>query len=235
MRTAFVVFLMALSCAAQPWTMNDPAWMGQQAAPAAAGGAEVADTFTIGADADLSTHATTTGGFSWVSWAATTPASIKDIASSGTAVVQNDGIANSDLYYVNHTVSSANCTATVVASAASAISAEASIGVRYDGGTTARNAYFISWFPDLNIARLYKVVAGTPSQLGSDLATSGLSQTLVLQVSGTTITASCNAVQIASVTDSAIAAAGFVGIGGGFRNSRGSSGLNYDNLNVTVP
>lgn len=38
MRTAFVVFLMALSCVAQPWTMNDPAWLGQQAAPTAGGG-----------------------------------------------------------------------------------------------------------------------------------------------------------------------------------------------------
>lgn len=84
--------------------------------------------------------------------------------------------------------------------------------------------------------RLFKTVAGTSTQLGSNLADTFASGTrhLVLSVSGSTISATVSGTLIASVTDTSIAAAGVAGIrlatvGG----ASATTGMHLDNLVAT--
>lgn len=191
---------------------------------------EIADNFTIGADADLNTHTTSTGGYTWVKDTGT----IMDIASLGKA---QDSSASATGYHVNHTMSTADYTVQCdVAYPNNTDLVEADLLGRFDAVNTS---YFIMWQPDTTIHRLYKRTGGSNTQLGSNLTLAGTSHTLKLVMSGTTISGYTDGNLIASVTDAAIAGPGVVGIGPSIRASRfGGSGANlmtYDNLLVTVP
>jgi hypothetical protein len=193
------------------------------------GGTEVGDTFTDTDNTTLASHATTTGGYAWV-------LVNQEFHISGGQLVSTSAPAGISRYYVNHTMSSANYTAAINTINNSGTSNdECSLGIRDNGASgSSRTAYYVTWFPDLAIARLYKVLSGTSTQLGSDLSI-GNCTNLSIQASGTTITAKANGTQIASVSDSSIASAGFVGIGSGYRGARDNFHIAYDNLTVTVP
>jgi len=183
-------------------------------------GPEVEDTFTDSDSTELQSH-TTDSGHSWSE------------INADVIITSNEGVGNTgashELYYVNHTMSSADYYAEVTVDGSGGT--ECSIGIRSDGAAEASHtAYFVTWFPDISQARLYKTVSGTPDQLGSSLTSVTGPVTLKVQASGTTITGWADDTQIASETDSDISAAGFVVIGAGLRGSRNGNGNTYDNL-----
>lgn len=76
-----------------------------------------------------------------------------------------------------------------------------------DGG----NQYVVIWFN--GSCQIYKMVAGTYTALGSNVATTfAIGDTFRLEASGTTITAKKNGATIVSVSDSAVAGPGLPGI-----------------------
>lgn len=191
---------------------------------------EIADTFTGANGTALASHATTSGSYAWVQ--------VQDAFTiQGNVVTNSASSVGTTLYYVNHTLSSTNCTASVdFNDLSSGGNVEVSIGARYDGAiSVSANAYYVTVFPDLLLIRLYKVVAGTSTQLGSDALYISSVTNIAIKCSGTTISGQTNGVQFESVTDTAIMGAGFVGIGSGFRGQRPNFAVNYDNLSVSVP
>lgn len=200
--------------------------------PPANTGPEVADNFTGTDGTALASHTTSTGGYSWVALAT----SFEIIGN----VITNDAHGSGTTgYYVNHTMSSADCTATIDISVnGSPGSSEATLAIRATSDASPnQDAYFVSYFPDIPEVRLYKVVNGTSTILGTVYTPAATITNLWIQASGTTITAKANGLGGGNMTatDSQLSSAGFVGVGPFWRGTRDSSQINYDNLSVTVP
>src|SRR5580765_3963522 len=195
----------------------------------------ISDSFTIGADADLNTHLTDQGS----AWVKSGSPIVNDIAATGKATDEVTA-GTGPFYYVNQLLPADSQAQVDVAYPNNTDAVEADIGIRYNGANPALNLasyYFVAWFPDIAQARLYKAVAGVMTQLGGNLTTSGLSQTLLVKAIGSTISGFANGVLIASVTDTSISGPGFFAMTD-LRFSRfGSVGTNhmtYDNLVVSV-
>lgn len=237
MRSILSLLLSCLACFGQAGNSSiggNARFGGNVNIPQAPASAEVADTFTDTSGINLTSHTTTTGGYAWMEMG---PGF--EILSGTCTNNTFPGGASAD--YVNHTMSSADCTASIdVTNFSAGGSTEVSLAVRYNGAAFAtRSAYFITFLNDTHAARIYKVVSGTVTQLGSDYTafTTAAVSNISIQVSGTTITGFVNNTGNANITatDSAISSAGFVAIGPDLRGSRPSTGWFYDNLKVTVP
>jgi len=103
--------------------------------------------------------------------------------------------------------------AQLVVVAVSSSGASRSIGpsCRQTAGATD-TAYVFAWYSTAAASqrRLYKVVAGTITELGSDTTVASAGEVFRVEAQGTTVRGKVNGVEIFSVTDSAIAS----GVGG---------------------
>jgi hypothetical protein len=104
--------------------------------------------------------------------------------------------------------------------------------------TASTTYYFVRYETDLQLFRLYKLISGTATQLGSDFSSSlsvGNTMRVTLEAIGTAIKVYRDGTEIMSETDSAISGAGKAGI----RFSHGSGtpsnslGLHLDNYVAT--
>jgi len=95
---------------------------------------------------------------------------------------------------------------------------------------------YIALVSDVGINKLYKSVGTTRTQLGSDGSTSApvddTEHKLKITADGTTISGAWKGVEIDSVTDSALTAAGNPAIGSGIRAQSRNDDCDYDNLTV---
>lgn len=88
-----------------------------------------------------------------------------------------------------------------------------SIGVAVRVSTSGAQTWYGVYLSSSTIAQFFKNVAGTWTQLGSDITGWANGQTMRIEAEGTTIRVLRNGVQVASATDSAIAN-GAPGVGG---------------------
>ena len=172
------------------------------------------DTFTDTPGVILTAH-TPEVGSTWIiqpnqSPQPASPSAINDTgdglySASVAGVYQNTAVAPSADYYVEAVLYWRSA------------DTSANIGITGRAAPAANTYYFVRWQGSVNSWQLYKVVAGTATQLGSNVAdtfTSG-SKTVRLTMSGTTISVSVNGTQIISQTDAVITAAGAAGVRGG--------------------
>lgn len=226
MKYLLTLFLFTLTCSAQVVLQNATIQSAVLSTNGAAGGAstELADTFTD-SDKDLSSHTTTTGGYSWTKVAGT-----QGITITSNAAVDNSASGTPAWYYVNHTISSADYTAQCdISTATPATLAEANLVIRNNGSSAG---YTILWRPDLQQIRLFQ---GTTTELAQWNSIAGSSHTFKIAASGSTISLWVDSTLYTNITDSATSAAGYVAIGCGWRAGQYGSGITYDNLTVTVP
>lgn len=172
------------------------------------------DTFTDTPGVLLTAHTPETGS-NWIvqpnqSPAPSAPSAINNTgdglysASTG-GVYQNTAPAPSANYYVEAVLYWRSA------------DTSANIGITGRASAGANTYYFVRWQGSVNSWQLYKIVASTATQLGSnspDTFTSG-TKTVRLTLQGSTISASVNGTQIISVTDTTIAGSGFAGVRGG--------------------
>lgn len=204
---------------------------------------EVADNFNSDSSGNLSGQTTSTGGYAWASQ--TGDSSTMTVASG---IVTDASVAsNGSCYYVNHTMSSANYTAQVDCTYPNHTDGtELAIGVRFDSSRSIGSGtmYMLCWRPDLQTARIYRVVTGTITEAptgggytnGSGLSVPNLAYTLKIVLTSTTVSCYMSGTLVGTWTDNTISAAGNVCMGSGCRNAQlGNNKATYDNLVVTVP
>ncbi len=172
------------------------------------GGASfLVDSFTGTNGTALTAHSPETGG-AWSAQSGYTPSPANDIqnnrmrAGSSTGVYRNAAAPPSADYYVE-----------CVLDFLTTITAD-NIGVTGRAAAAANTFYFARWSQSAGGFQLFKCVAGTNTQLGSTYVsafTSG-SRTIRLTMTGSSIVMSIDGVERVSVTDTAIAAAGFAGV-----------------------
>lgn len=198
-------------------------------------GPEIDDTFVDTPGTILTNHLTTTGSYTWLNYDKEFT-----IVNSG-SVTNTASPAGSVGAWIQHTMSSANCTLTLQCTnfGASTGSFEIDAGIDFNSNLTfaQRSAYFVAFLNDTHACRLYKVVTGTLTQLGSDFTTFTTDQVtnLVVSASGTTITAKVNNTVAASVTDSSITGPGTIFFGTDLRGVRPQTSWLVYRLTVTVP
>lgn len=199
------------------------------------------DTFTGSAATELSAYS--------ASWSKQTGHTLDGFIGVASATY---AISNQDAEYVvyQHSAAPASANYSVFADLTRINTGSGSTthGVCGRMAAAADTFYAFLHFQSLNEARLYKWVAGTPTQLGSSYALTmsvGSTYNFELRMTGTTIEGYIDGVQRCTATDSAISAAGKSGIL--LRNSRASSVDNFsldnfsavdgvvDSISITTP
>lgn len=239
MKSTFSLILMMLAFTipvlAQPFTENDQAFRLRLATVPSGGGTvtEIADTFTAADGTDLTNHVTSTGSYAWL----TDSPAISIYNNQATNNVTPGG--HYARYWINHTMSSANYTATITVTPWAFVSGRIfCLAIRDTGASTGtESAYFIYYYYGADTIGLWKIVNGTPTQLGTDLATDANPKTLVLSASGSTITATVNGTNIPGtpIVDADVSGPGYVGMGQAYRDNNLGNQISVDNLTVTVP
>lgn len=175
--------------------------------PAAPSGVFVNDSFTGADGTNLTAHTGETGA----TWTAHTASGATIVLTSNRA---GDG-GNNAIYYASGLPATADYDVeSLIYFVTNTASAHFICG-RMD--TTANTFYGMRWNQGTTAWQLYKRIAGTFTQLGSDYTdavATGNTRTAKLQLRGTTITAFIDGTSRISVTDSAITAAGRVGFRG---------------------
>lgn len=193
----------------------------------AGAGTFVFDTFSAASGAVL-TSRTGEIGASWSLQTGSAPATPSLIdaaqavyATAATSIYQASGVPDTANYYVE---------ADLVFR-----STLAGDGVAVAGrmAAAANTFYWAGWSQSSGGWRLFKTVAGTNTQLGStssDTFSSGTKK-VRLTMNGSTISMSVNGVEVVSVTDTAITAAGRAGIRQTFAQGL-TTGIHIDNFNA---
>jgi hypothetical protein len=198
---------------------------------------EILDTFTDTALLQLTNHTTdaSVAAYTWV----TDDGSFL-IDSTGTHLTNNVNGVTSDYpwYWVNHTMSSADYTATIdIIVLNTGGSFDLAIRDNLLNRAGGKNAYFLHIDTNTGLAGLYKLINNVKTQLGTNLTMPGQPTNILISASGTTISAKVNntAIPGTPIVDASVAGPGGVGIGGGYFNTTHSFYLNFDNLTVTRP
>jgi lysophospholipase L1-like esterase len=188
----------------------------------------VNDTFTDTNGVAITSHTAEQGG-PWVvqsGYVPGTPSAIQNnrlYSPTGSGVYHASGTPPTADYYVEATLTWV-----------STVSLE-NIGVAGRMAAAANTLYFARWSGSVNSWQLFKTVAGTSTQLGSNVADTFTSGTKVLRLSmvGSTISVSVNGTQIISVTDTAITAAGSPGIRAGNAQST-TTGIHVEDFKAAA-
>lgn len=180
------------------------------------------DTFTGTDETALSTYDAT-----WVrkaTWNGSSGGYVK-ILSNAAVFDTGSGPA---VYYYNSAPSSADYETSVDIT----ITSDIPIGVAMRISSSGENAYFAYIPGKAYNVRLYKVVSGSQSQIGTSSGTvtwtNGSTHNLKIKCTGTSIEAYWDGTLMLTVTDSSISAAGFPGL-----YIPTASGASYDNFTAT--
>ena len=200
---------------------------------------EFNDTFTAGSNTELSAHTPDTGtGWTQIisvinnveqgsMGGSTLRANNSDYLDDESSCGGNDGA----LYRINDSVSSSDYDVSVQYRNQDSNDDYSIIAARIQD---ANNMYAFQW--STTRGQLFKRVGGVWTQLGS--TTPGINEpsTVILQVSGTTITAYDDGVALVSVTDASHSATGYAGVGMGavITSNADCSSQQLDNFTVGV-
>lgn len=195
------------------------------ATPAAAVSVPFSDTFTAADGTNLSAHAADTGQ-SWTAVVGTMLIAANEVyASASPATYRSSYTAASADAYVQATF---KFLSTLASSANWLLCRSTATNTWYQGGYQQNGASGEGWY-------IGKTVAGTFSVIGFLAASPTGSKVLRLETQGTTIRLLVDGVQVISVTDSSITAAGNVGIRqGGSTVATATTGVHIDTMTAGV-
>ena len=159
---------------------------------------------------------------------------------TSTGRVRKNGTTTSATYYVSATPASADYTVEGDLYVASNLAGDgASVVGRLDPNNTFGTYYLMRYEQAGQLWSLFSVVNNSWSWLGgaNQTLTPGQTYRMALDMRGTTIRMLVDGVQIASVTDSSISAAGRAGImlGAGTTTDTDGAGYHLDNFQVSPP
>lgn len=177
-----------------------------------ANGPFLLETFT-GTPGTAITSITPTIGGTWTVSPTFSPASPNAIDAAGTAIYAPTA---SGVYYNTAVPPGADYYVEAVFVCRSVISTDA-IRITGRADSAVNTCYMCGYAPvSGGVWVLYKVIAGTATQIGANFAdptfTAGQTRTVRLTMTGTTISMSINGTVQVSVTDSAVTAKGFAGV-----------------------
>ncbi|MDX6373820.1 MAG: hypothetical protein QOD98_2808, partial [Nocardioidaceae bacterium] len=198
-----------------------------------------ADSMTGAAGASLQSHSGETAA-SWTKH----PASDSDAVITPGGRLRKTGTSTGAVYYSSAVPASADYTVEADVYVASNLANDvAGVVGRVDVSNANGTGYYARYEQTIQAWVLYRVVNGTGTvlgQSGTQVLTLGTTYRLALAMTGTTIRALVDGVQVASATDSAITAAGRAGLALGFPGSgttteTDTTGMQLDNFRVSPP